>query len=112
MTLTYKEIADDRMHEIRRLRQIVREQESQKTKVVSLVFQWIHNFDQEFIEKTWADNKNMADHLRAKFSGLCNRNGGYGSSCAVAYFVSQLSEDNQEKLSQHIIEYIQGVLIQ
>ena len=110
MTATYEEIAEARMKEIRRLRQVIRILDDQRADIVIYVFQWILNFDPDFIEKTWADDKNMTDHLRSKFHGLCNRNGGYGSANAVCSFFAQLGAGTREKLAQHILKYIYNQL--
>ena len=104
MTATYEEIAEARMKEIRRLRQVIRTLEDQKADIVRFVFQWIHNFDHDFIGKIWGDEQWLADHFKLKFKGLCNRHGGYGSANAVCSFFAELGADAREKFAQHILE--------
>ena len=75
-----------------------------ETRVILAFTHWLSNANPDFVEKVWVNNPVMAQHFRAKLTGLCNRFGGYMSIEALARFDRELNLSHQEKLYKYIIE--------
>jgi len=59
------------------------------------------NYPHNFIEKCWADNPSLAQHLRSKFNGLYDTHKSYGVMNA---FYGELSMNNQIKLMEWVMD--------
>lgn len=57
------------------------------------------NYPYYFIEECWAEDENLAKHLRSKFRGYYDQ---YGSVGAFNAFWCGLSTGNQRKLAKYI----------
>jgi len=58
------------------------------------------NFNDNFIEKCWVDDPDLAQHLREKFHGLYQTRG----TGVIPFFMCELSFHNQERLAKWINE--------
>lgn len=63
------------------------------------------NYPNDFIEKAWVDNPNIAKHLRDKFTENYNK---YGSTGAMNGFYINLDGDNQQILEDWIMNNYHG----
>lgn len=59
------------------------------------------NYPHDFIEKVWADNKNLAQHLRAKFNHYHET---YGSRAVMNTFYCELDGNNKRKLMAWVLD--------
>lgn len=61
---------------------------------------WCFNYYPNFIEECWADDPNLAQHLKSKFMGYYND---FGSRAVMNKFFVELSSDNQQKLIDYVL---------
>lgn len=61
---------------------------------------WCANYDYDFIDKVWSDNKNMAKHLSDKFDAFYNSVGPYG---VMLKFYLALDSGNKRKLEEYVM---------
>lgn len=66
---------------------------------------WCTNFDENFIEKAWADNQIMIKHLSAKFNEAYQRAGSYG---AMTYFYLNLDDVQRKVLEDYVMNNYRG----
>ena len=65
-----------------------------------------YNYDYDFIQKVWADDPNLAEHLKDKFNVYYNQ---YGCRAVFQQFFVNLSSDNQVRLVNWINDNYKGV---
>jgi hypothetical protein len=68
------------------------------------------NFDHDFIEKVWNDDKKLDDwrinrHLREKFNHLMDKHGPYAG---FFVFYSELSNENKQRLMTWVLKHYKG----
>lgn len=61
---------------------------------------WCTNYDYDFLEKAWADNPNMMEHLKSKFDYYYDKVGSYG---AMTMFYLNLDDKNRRILEDYVI---------
>lgn len=61
---------------------------------------WCTNFHHDFIEKAWADDPNMAHHLRNKFNEYYDSAGSYG---VMTKFYLNLDGTNRQILEDYVM---------
>jgi len=61
---------------------------------------WCFNYTPNFIEECWADDPNLAHHLKSKFMGYYDQVGAYG---VMNKFFVELSSDNQQILIDYVM---------
>ena len=66
---------------------------------------WCANFENDFIQRAWADNPNLAHHLQNKFDSYYDAVGSYG---VMNKFYLNLSSDNQEILENYVLNNYRG----
>ena len=62
---------------------------------------FIYNFPYNFIEKVWADDAGLANHLKGKFQSAYDRYGSYG--CVPAFY-GELDMNNRKKMMQWVMD--------
>ncbi len=62
---------------------------------------FIYNFPSDFIERVWADDTSLVNHLKGKFLSAYERHGGYG--CVPAFY-AELDNSNRKKLMQWVMD--------
>jgi hypothetical protein len=77
-----------------------------QTELISRTFRLVYNIPSNFIEEVWSDNPNLAEHLKAKFTGFCCSEG-YASANAILKFFASLDEPNTEKFCTYASTWIQ-----
>jgi hypothetical protein len=64
-----------------------------------------YNYPSDFIEKAWAENQGMAQHLKNKFAGFYDR---YGANGVMNKFYTELDGENQKILEDWIMANYHG----
>ncbi len=63
------------------------------------------NYDHDFIEECWKDDKHMAEHFRSKFTGYYKE---YGCMGVMFAFYCGMSESHQQTLETYILNTFKG----
>ena len=66
---------------------------------------WCANYDYQFIQKAWADNPNLAQHLQNKFDSYYDAVGPYG---VMNMFYLNLDSTNQKILEDYVLHNYRG----
>jgi len=64
-----------------------------------------YNYPSDFIEKAWANNPNIMNHLKNEFSGFYDR---YGANGVMNKFYTELDSENQKILEDWIMANYHG----
>ena len=73
-------------------------------KEIIAINKWVffcNNYPNDFIEKVWADDSNLIEHLKGKFKCLSALYGSYGVMHA---FYGELSWSNRVRLMKWVME--------
>lgn len=73
-------------------------------KEIIAINKWVffcNNYPNDFIEKVWADDSSLIEHLKAKFDYLYKWHGSYG---VIHAFYGELSWTHRVKLMNWVIE--------
>jgi len=62
---------------------------------------FVFNFSGDFIDKVWADNPSLVNHLKSKFNSLYNHYGSYG---VIPAFYGELDMNNRMKMMQWVMD--------
>lgn len=81
------------------IRRVINEGQSDGNPIEKWCY-WCTNYHPDFIERAWADNPRMADHLEGKFSMYYNR---YGSEGAMLIFYLNLDGENRRILENYVM---------
>jgi hypothetical protein len=97
----FNDMRKDRLDRIisESIRRVINEGQSDGNPIEKWCY-WCTNYHPDFIEKAWADNPNMADHLKGKFSMYLNR---YGSEGAMPIFYLNLDGENRRILENYVL---------
>lgn len=66
---------------------------------------WCTNFTYDFIDRAWADDKILAEHLKKKFDYYYNKVGSFG---VMTKFYLELDSTNQKILEEYVLNNYMG----
>jgi hypothetical protein len=72
---------------------------------INLYVYFAYNFPSNFIEKAWANNPNIMEHLKSKFNGYYAK---YGAEGVMNKFYVELDSENQKILEDWILHNYSG----
>ena len=62
---------------------------------------FIYNYPYNFIEKVWADNPSLIEHLKGKFDRFYKTHGPYG---VIPAFYGDLDMNNRKRMMQWVMD--------
>ena len=87
---------------------VVEKSEINEAQSISPIHNYVYfayNYPSDFIEKAWAEDPNMVQHLKSKFDGFYKQ---YGAGGVMNKFYTELDNENQKTLEDWIMANYHG----